>query len=526
MQPAKGIVEIAIEIFEKALCSLEWLNEINRKEFFEKEQEFDKSLKVDFEDMTFDFEGYKTRLWLGSCIALCDKLFGRIKGDVWNKVVGKPANNVVKDLEEGSYLLFQLMGIKETKEIIHPIEALKWWSYCVPCEYRFRCMFSFSLDFLKIFSIPQNTFNMMKQLEERKGIHLGVCERIDPIVNTISQVHRSYVRDIIDLIDKTCLTSKTYCGWPTTYLKVPKGFRELCPAFGRGLCPLEDVRPIIFDKKANERIKSKIKTLDEKRMDPLVTALILEYLAIFYEIDEDIRKFCNEKEIFKKGINLIRDLYEGHSERKRYGVPLCDGAWMGIEPAYQFKGLGGTQPDYSLFTTLDIVGALNNLRIYLNDDKLKKEVTEYVHSTAEYVLKNRLEKWRATAQIRYLTTFSQWREHYTVGCHISDITGMVKMLNFLLDTFIVDRIVGESSLIGPYDLPFSNYIGWLLKQQIKGYWPIISHLLRDAKGISQPDKFQLGNIGPKTNISFGNTMESLMILSKYVALIADLRNYL
>lgn len=107
----------------------------------------------DLPESTYDWEGYRSRLYLATMLVNNSLLFNNIeKNTLFNFINGKPRTEIESDLKSGLHALRSI--IEEGSASASQFR--KWWFFCAidKCPLTGHCMLSIMEDILPIFEIP------------------------------------------------------------------------------------------------------------------------------------------------------------------------------------------------------------------------------------------------------------------------------------------------------------------------------------------------------------------------------------
>jgi hypothetical protein len=419
---------------------------VTHDELSKQQQDSWKTLEKEIGRGSYDYEGYQLRLTLAATIE--NECYRFLKGgwleNTWEEVVGASMTETLSELDEGMDAFHNAF---KAKPVPHG-DLSKWHSFCVlsHCTQRFRCLFLFSTDLLRILRIP---FAFPRT---------SVAKALQPLT-----LKSTWVDDCIR-----------------------DGFNSVAS---------------LFRSKAGQGAASD--------REPLTSALILEYLALKSKAQAiDLSTYpVNVQETVRA---VTRSCNSGSQSN-----PVDVGLWESVRVAPGKNDGSWNEPDRSISPTLDIGSALVSIGNSIPD--LKRETEGVI----ERVLRLTLD----LAKKKFFLTRCYGRDYYCGIGDLSDIKGAIQSADFMLN--VINVYPPSKKLGSELRSELVDVVRWLVAQQRKGLWPVVSKyayeesrkLSDSSRGRERASSFLVYSGPPEFNVSLTNTVESLRILARVLALL-------
>jgi hypothetical protein len=441
---------------------------------------------------------------------------------------------------------------------------------CTACPCYGRCLLPFAYDYLRIFNELLISIIRLSYIQ-RKGKNLSMLykEFIDLLLKEVGGKHKYLIKLIIEFIkdqaiisrDKKCVAWKTTTGNPDEDPRI-ETMKAIWKEDNKQIRKFieDNIPPEIYTEKTWVfNLYKKLRDDIYKYGDPQTTIRIIVFLALLKEVFKRHEEFIDivplelrstlnqiinevtESELINTYINgglcYLYNTFERYNTTalpiKSDGRQLYDGAWLCTEPVGEFR----QRIDHSFISTLEIASGLANLLGYTEikfEPLMCQSGIDVIKNIISYLINVRLGIKEAkevnVGIVDNCISFAQWKDIHLVGLDISDVRGLIGIIDFLINTLFCEKLSNyRFSEVEPLNIYriLSNLVMILIRSSTVmnndlRYWGVASPLLlqpgwakqiwwTDYLGIQKIYFDELGAIFP----SVDNTLEALTVLAKY-----------
>ncbi|WP_440955986.1 hypothetical protein ACSAZK_03245 [Methanosarcina sp. Mfa9] len=466
--------------FEKELLGdyIEFLGKLRGNYFFDGRISDNFNIfAYDILNSTYDWEGYRLRLYLAFCI---DKS-GMFSPKYYNKflppIFGQSENDVKINLENGISLFMKILEGKN----VHKDEINHLWIFCSDCILKDHCMLSFAEDILPILAMPYNHHSSED------------CGTINSLMNQVFDTRIN--AHLLNYISKNF--DQTYSGWATAS-NYPLAF------------------PQIQDRNA-------------LKLNLEVTSQIIAYLSI----SDNFNSFCKIKgldseKLYKDWLNSLKLKQNPNilKSPKSDGCYIHDGLWN----SWTVGNSNKITEDCSLSVTIHIGKSL-----ILSYEKIPEELKD---DLANDLLSDIIKYCILKLNKDKFLTYTYGRDQYCDLSPVSDVRGAILIADFFLDMIDCGKnnpklrsCLKQAGIYSPFSKEITNLISYIVSfQEAHGWWPLLSKsymgnksklkllirsLEEDGNSYEMIETFDVFGSNPM-NISFTNSLEAMSVLYRYL----------